>query len=208
VVVDISAGDGPAILGALEDLGLVAEHDGFVVCITATVDPDPLLVVLRRRLDRYACTTTLDGPVDGAAAIAESHHEARRAVGLLGALGRSGSVATVDELGPFRYLFGRAGADDAARFVDRTVGPVLAHDAGRGSDLTRTLEIYLQNAQQHATSAALLGIHANTLYQRLARIGELLGDDWRTRALELHLALRLHQLGAELARRGSGATGS
>ena len=37
-------------------------------------------------------------------------------------------------------------------------------------------------------------MHVNTLYQRLERITQLLGDGWRSGdgALQVHLALRLH----------------
>ena len=39
-------------------------------------------------------------------------------------------------------------------------------------------------------------MHANTLYGRLARVQELLGDDWTDpdRIFEIDLALRLHAL--------------
>ncbi len=39
-------------------------------------------------------------------------------------------------------------------------------------------------------------MHVNTVTQRLERVGRLLGREWSTpeRALEVHLALRLHRL--------------
>jgi hypothetical protein len=45
-----------------------------------------------------------------------------------------------------------------------------------------------------------LHIHPNTLYQRLARVGAVLGEGWREpdAVLELHLALRLHRLARTL----------
>jgi DNA-binding PucR family transcriptional regulator len=43
-----------------------------------------------------------------------------------------------------------------------------------------------------------LHVHPNTVAQRLARIGELLGADWRdpARSLDVQLALRVHRLRA------------
>jgi DNA-binding PucR family transcriptional regulator len=47
-----------------------------------------------------------------------------------------------------------------------------------------------------ARTAADLYVHVNTLYQRLERIGRLLGPSWRDsdRALEIQLALKVHRL--------------
>ena len=41
-------------------------------------------------------------------------------------------------------------------------------------------------------------MHVNTVTQRLERVGRLLGREWSApdRALEVHLALRLHRLTA------------
>ena len=188
---------GRAVLDHVGDVGLTAEHDGVVVCVaageTATVAAD-----VEKRVGSIDATAVVTAPTTGAPGLAAAYVEARQGLGLLRALGRAGSVVTIDELGPFRFLFGPAGVDDANRFVERTIGPLLAYDAGRHSDLILTLELYLDHAQQHAASAAALGIHANTLYQRLGRISELLGDDWRARALEVHLAIRLHRLSSQL----------
>lgn len=47
-----------------------------------------------------------------------------------------------------------------------------------------------------ARAKEVLHVHVNTVVQRLERIGRLLGPDWQSpdRALELQLALRLHQV--------------
>ena len=44
----------------------------------------------------------------------------------------------------------------------------------------------------YTRTAAELYVHVNTLYQRLTRIGQLLGEGWRTgdTALQMHLALK------------------
>jgi len=55
------------------------------------------------------------------------------------------------------------------------------------------MDTYLDHGRRHAASAQTLGIHVNTLYQRLETIDRLLGDGWREghRATDLHLMLRL-----------------
>ena len=47
-----------------------------------------------------------------------------------------------------------------------------------------------QRARPSATAPAL-GVHVNTLYQRLAVIDRVLGPAWRERALELQVLLRV-----------------
>ncbi|MCX5396180.1 PucR family transcriptional regulator [Streptomyces sp. NBC_00102] len=81
---------------------------------------------------------------------------------------------------------------DLAAFVNRTIGPLREHDATARPALLPTLEAYLDHAGRKAETARALHLNRQTLYNRLARIGELLGtdlDDPRT-ALALGLALR------------------
>ena len=97
-------------------------------------------------------------------------------------------------------MLGRADDGDLRAFLTRTLGAVKAHDAGRGTDLWRTLEGFLVESGHLANTARRLGIHINTLYQRLERLDEVLGVGWREsdRRLELHLAVRLDALQRQL----------
>jgi DNA-binding PucR family transcriptional regulator len=125
---------------------------------------------------------------------------ARRCLTALLALGRRGVVGSSEVLGVYRFLLAPGGPEEAVEFVRRTVGPLLDHDAARGTELGRTLEAYLASGRQHSATAEQLHIHPNTLYQRLTRIGAVLGEDWREpdSALDLHVALRLHRLAGDL----------
>jgi purine catabolism regulator len=81
---------------------------------------------------------------------------------------------------------------DLAAFVDRAIGPLLEHDRRSRPPLLPTLETYLAHAGRKAETARELHLNRQTLYNRLARIGELLGtdlDDPQT-VLALSLALR------------------
>ncbi|MBT3167297.1 PucR family transcriptional regulator [Streptomyces sp. Vc74B-19] len=81
---------------------------------------------------------------------------------------------------------------DLADFVDRAIGPVLEHDRRSRPALLPTLETYLAHAGRKAETARGLHLNRQTLYNRLARIEELLGtdlDDPQT-VLTLSLALR------------------
>ncbi|WSQ08086.1 PucR family transcriptional regulator [Streptomyces sp. NBC_01231] len=85
---------------------------------------------------------------------------------------------------------------DLAAFVDRAIGPVRDHDRRSKPPLLPTLETYLAHAGRKAETARELHLNRQTLYNRLARIGELLGtdlDDPQT-VLALSLALRARRL--------------
>ncbi|MEJ1201966.1 MULTISPECIES: PucR family transcriptional regulator [unclassified Streptomyces] len=81
---------------------------------------------------------------------------------------------------------------DLAAFVDRAIGPLRDHDNRAKPPLLPTLQTYLAHAGRKAETARELHLNRQTLYNRLARIGELLGtdlDDPQT-VLALSLALR------------------
>ncbi|WP_189553674.1 PucR family transcriptional regulator [Streptomyces lavendofoliae] len=81
---------------------------------------------------------------------------------------------------------------DLAAFVDRAIGPLREHDRTSRPALLPTLETYLAHAGRKAETARELHLNRQTLYNRLARIGDLLGtdlDDPQT-VLALSLALR------------------
>ncbi|MEU9481672.1 PucR family transcriptional regulator [Streptomyces sp. NPDC048191] len=81
---------------------------------------------------------------------------------------------------------------DLAAFVDRAIGPLRDHDNRSKPPLLPTLQTYLAHAGRKAETARELHLNRQTLYNRLARIGELLGtdlDDPQT-VLALSLALR------------------
>jgi DNA-binding PucR family transcriptional regulator len=73
---------------------------------------------------------------------------------------------------------------------------VLAYDAARGTELVATLEAWFATGGRLKETGARLHVHPNTVSQRLARVGELLGADWRDpdRSLDVQLALRVHRL--------------
>ncbi|MFI1394071.1 helix-turn-helix domain-containing protein [Streptomyces sp. NPDC020681] len=130
----------------------------------------------------------------GAAAVVEAHRDAARCLDVLFALGRAGDGACRDELGIHGLLLGRADREELDRFVRRTIGPLVEHDAARGSELARTALEYFARDGNLARTAAALYVHVNTLYQRIDRISALLGKQWRhgDQALQVHLALKTY----------------
>jgi GAF domain-containing protein len=172
--------------------GLVVDRAGrTLLLVKAGIDLSPLA---------GSATVGVSPPVTGAAAMPGALASARRCLTALLALGRRGVVGGPEALGVYRFLLSAGGPGEAAEFVQLTIGPLLEHDAARGTELARTLEEYLASGRQHSATAERLHIHPNTLYQRLTRIGAVLGEDWREadNALDLHVALRLHRLAQSL----------
>lgn len=69
----------------------------------------------------------------------------------------------------------------AQEFVDDLLGPVLAHDAAHGTELVRTLDVWLGEGCNTTASAQALFLERQSLHKRLRRIFELLGGDPRGR---------------------------
>lgn len=89
-------------------------------------------------------------------------------------------------------LFLEVNEEALRQFVDEQIGALLAYDQCHGTELVKTLEVFLASGQSKQEAAKSLFIHRQTLYYRLEQISELLGEDWelppRRLALETALA--------------------
>ncbi len=182
--------------------GLAGEHDGRVVLVApvAVSSGDPLAVA-RQLHDRLraaggTCTVGVAPAAAGPGDVAAAYLEARRCLDTLVTLGRTGEVSDPAGLGLARLLLGQNGPDELDAFITSMVGPVLAYDERRGTELVATLEAWFASGARPAETAKQLHVHPNTVAQRLDRISTLLGDHWRdpARGLDVQLALRLWRL--------------
>lgn len=80
-----------------------------------------------------------------------------------------------------------AGRRDLCRRLHQVLAPLLEYDARTGSDLTRTLHVYVESGGSIAATAERLFLHRNSVGYRLQRIQELSGLDPRDRATRLVL---------------------
>ncbi|MEU5216628.1 GAF domain-containing protein [Streptomyces sp. NPDC020807] len=177
--------------------GLSGTRHGHVVLLAPTDRPGPLARTLAGDLGRALgapVTAGAAGPGHGPEALASLHAEARRCLTALHALDRTGEGADSADLGFIGVLLGERA--DVGAYVERVLGPVLAYDAERGTELLRTLRAYYEHGAALSRAKDALHVHVNTVVQRLDRVAQLLGPDWNSpaRALETQLALRLHQL--------------
>ncbi|MEU8680987.1 helix-turn-helix domain-containing protein [Streptomyces sp. NPDC048611] len=189
--------------------GLAAVRDGgAVLLLPLGPDGDPAHAA-REAADRLGAALRLPvtvgasapvaAPAARPAAVADAYAEAGRCREALRALGRTGQGAAAADFGFLGLLL--ADTRDVDGFVHRTLGPVTAYDARRGTELLRTLGAYFACGMSPARTKDALHVHVNTVAQRLDRVSRLLGPDWQSpaRALEIQLALRLHQLSAAVA---------
>jgi GAF domain-containing protein len=178
--------------------GLVGEYRGTVVLLATSDDPLALGEDVRSALERAGARATVGVTKAGPDDLRAGYDDARRCLDTLRTLGRSGEVSDPAGLGLARLLLGDNGPEEVAGFLDATLGPVLAYDAARGTELVATLEAWFATGGRLKDSGARLHVHSNTVSQRLGRVDQLLGAGWRDpgRSLDVQLALRVHRLRA------------
>jgi GAF domain-containing protein/PucR-like helix-turn-helix protein/diguanylate cyclase with GGDEF domain len=178
------------LAAALPDGSALATEGGRLLAVVPVTDPDAL-----GRGWPEDLTAGAAGPATGAGDLVRCRRSAERALETLVALDRTGQVTTAEGLGVYQVLLSTQGRQDVRGMVERELGAVLAEERQRSVPLVRTLHAFLDHGRRPAATATELGVHVNTLYQRLAVIDKLLGENWREsdRALDLHLLLRLNQ---------------
>ena len=96
------------------------------------------------------------------------------------------------ELGSYRLLLA---VDERIResFRDLLLQPVVSYDRAHGTELLRTLEVFISNCCHWQRSSDALNIHTNTLRYRLSCVEELTGRDIRQMGdrVDFYLALAI-----------------
>jgi sugar diacid utilization regulator/putative methionine-R-sulfoxide reductase with GAF domain len=144
--------------------------------------------------DGMSATVGVGGAVGTVAGFPDGWREAQLARSGVGAAGEPG---VFEDLGVLQFLLAPTSRDDLDGFARRQLGPLLDYDDKRGTELTRTLEVYLTAGCSTRRTAELLCIHHRTVSYRLARIGELTGlclDDQEDR-FRVQLACKILALG-------------
>lgn len=178
--------------------GVFDELDGVLVLIcgsTRARELVRLLTAVGRAEFGPSYRGVLSRPVSSAAEIPALYATLRRALPVLARIGVRGHITDQNEMALYSTLFETHDQASLSSFLEATIGALVAQDLKRGSELTRTLLVYFDSHQNARTTAQRLGIHVNTVRQRLATIEEFIGP-WgnAARALEIHMALRLWSL--------------
>lgn len=106
-----------------------------------------------------------------------------------------GQVAgTIDDLGFIGLLVGEN--PDIERFIQQTLQAVITYDTTHNAELLTTLEALTMTSGAPTATAEALHLHVNTVKQRMQRITNLLGSQWRTvdGLAEIRIAIKLHRL--------------
>ena len=100
-----------------------------------------------------------------------------------------GAVARYGDATP---LFLPRTLGEAETAAERIVGPLLAYDRDHGSELVRSLRVFLEHNRSWQRSAEVLHVHKQTLVYRMRRVEELTGRSLREMGdvVQLWLGLR------------------
>ncbi|WP_179278087.1 GAF domain-containing protein [Rhodococcus sp. 14-2470-1a] len=182
--------------------GLVAVYNGNLVAVVSEA-PEQVRAGMWTALLKATPDTNTTASVCGATTLFElpgKYKEAAACLKLMQALGRSGTCADTAEFGLYSLLLSPNGASALNAVVAPAIGPLLEHDRRHGTSLEATLLTYLDASCNAVRTSSELGVHVNTMTQRLARIDRILGSTWRAnpRQLDVHNALRLRSLQADL----------
>ena len=131
-------------------------------------------------------------PGSGRDGFIRSYHEARHARRVAELKARAAARVTIYHQVALTAL-ASTDLDQARAFVVRELGP-LATDDDSALRLAATLRVYLEERSSPSRTARRLGVHANTIPNRIRAIEDLLGHPADSRVAELLVALRLAPL--------------
>jgi len=177
--------------------GIAAAYHGTVVAVIPADDAERAARDIHGRVVARSNHPTLVAGAGPAAAVGDwgtAQQEALTCLQAMQSLDRQDGAVSMGSLGFIGLVLGRG--SDPQRFIDGAIGALIAYDDRRSSDLEHTLLTFLDRGSSSVAAAGPLHVHVNTVKQRLDRIGEILGPDWREpqRLLEIHLALRLRRV--------------
>jgi hypothetical protein len=163
---------------------LVERPDGWTFWVTEAKEPSAeQMISLTERLGRAVELVADRAPrlhlhgglgrsYQGLNGLQASLSEAKEASVVAQAAGGRSGVQHIDALGVRRILLGWYASESFAAFAASLLAPVTEHD-GDGQ-LLATLETYLDSESSATLTAAALGVHRNTVINRVERLRTLL----------------------------------
>jgi purine catabolism regulator len=105
------------------------------------------------------------------------------------------SIILYEELGVFQLLLNLQKESMLESYILSHIGPLIEEDRKRKSDLLRTLQAFVESNGSKKLAAEQLHIVRQSLYYRLEKIKELLGEDFMSsqNRLALQLAIQAYQ---------------
>ncbi|GAA0428352.1 hypothetical protein GCM10008983_00790 [Lentibacillus halophilus] len=99
-----------------------------------------------------------------------------------------------DNLGVYRLVNQVENTNELERMIKHYVGPLMSYDQRNGTELLKTFQIYLKNLGSKNDTSRELYIVRQTLYHRLDRIKELLGEDFMSPENRIMAELSVYML--------------
>ncbi|CAM3730659.1 helix-turn-helix domain-containing protein [Bordetella tumulicola] len=183
---------------------LMETLDGLIVAIYAAHHAEETQTAVQSTLmqnSRLNVVGVYSDTITQISTLPQCFRSLKRCIDVLLALNRDNELVSEALFSMYALLFEQRGTKDLNSFIQASVGELIAHDLRRHTNLCGTLLAYLDESQSIKIAADALGIHVNTLRQRLETIDQLLGN-WRngSKTLEIQVALRMHKLNSSLSR--------
>ena len=175
----------------LEDRGLsgpiVERPDGWTSWVVRRAEPPAAAYGEVASLMEQAVTTFLalapgmhlhvgiGRPYLGLDGLKTSLDEAKEAATIAQAAGGVSGIQHIDEMGVRRILLGWYASESFADFAHTLLDPLLSQDID--GTLLHTLEVYLDEESSATVAASRLGVHRNTILNRVERLRALLTVD-------------------------------
>lgn len=142
--------------------------------------------------DRYVLSAAMGTPYKGIENISKSNTEAQKTLHYMLSKRQSGCIQYKD-IGINRLFLGQD-VSEIQQFISDILGPLLSVP-GHGSQLEQTLQVYISEDKIAINTAAALGIHINTLYQRLKKIQQVMSIrfDNKDDMLKIQMAFHLKE---------------
>jgi GAF domain-containing protein len=163
------------------------------------VGPSPATQIFLRNLAKERGTGTAGGilsePFGDLAQAASHFRRISNALLVLRKMKTLDRFVSQREVNIFAKLFEVNDASRIAAYADHLLGQIAMKAPRQKDELKRTLLIYFDAQYSIKRTADALGLHINTVRQRLDALREITGGwDDPVKALELHVALRLSAL--------------
>jgi PucR-like helix-turn-helix protein/GAF domain-containing protein len=156
-----------------------------------------LLQTLLRRRKGWEIGGIVSNPFSDLTQAAVHYGRIEQALRVLRKMNRLNRFVEHSQVNLFAKLFEAGDASRMARYMEQILSPIEERDPHQKTQLKKTLLCYIDCQYNIARTAELLGVHVNTVRQRLGTLREITGGwDDPVSALELHVALRLDSITA------------
>lgn len=176
------------------------ENGGALTRARSTVET--VRAQLAQRTPGVLMAAGISRPATGLSSLRDAYREAKDAVGIAFELSDCDSTTYYGDLKLYQLLLAlkERNLEHLQGFYEDALGPLVAHDQRKQSDLIRTLSGFFAANGNLAKAAQDLDVHRNTLVYRLERIADLtkLDLDDSDNRLILHLALKTQRVLATL----------